>query len=151
MHFFPWKYFFWFFDIILLSKRLILLSFRFGRSILTILCRTYVRPDLHRIGHLDRRVKNIYFKAWTLVTLLFYFIVHFKQQTLLLTDLFEGSQQVPMELPTTLEVYGLPYKVLKTRRWLSKMGILKYHYHLMEYYKTLLVILSNTLGGVMLQ
>ena len=28
------------------------------------LCRTYVRPDLHHIGHLDRRVKNICFKAW---------------------------------------------------------------------------------------
>ena len=27
-----------------------------------------VRPDLHRIGHLDRRLKNIYFKAWKRVS-----------------------------------------------------------------------------------
>ena len=40
-------------------------DFGFGRSILKILCRAYVRPDLYRIGHLDRRVKNIYFKART--------------------------------------------------------------------------------------
>ena len=38
-------------------------DFGFLWSILNILCRTYVRPDLHRIGHLDRQLKNIYFKA----------------------------------------------------------------------------------------
>ena len=28
------------------------------------LCRTYVRPDLHRIGDHERRVNNIYYKAY---------------------------------------------------------------------------------------
>ena len=43
----------WFFDIILLSKRFFWKNnFEFGRSILKILCRTYVRPDLHHIEHL---------------------------------------------------------------------------------------------------
>ena len=26
--------------------------------------KTYVRPELHHIGHLNRRVKHIYFKAF---------------------------------------------------------------------------------------
>ena len=34
-----------------------------ARFILRILCRTYAQPDLHCMGHIDRRVKNIYFKA----------------------------------------------------------------------------------------
>ena len=42
---------------------------RFGRSILKTLWRTHVRPDLHRIGHLDRRVKNICFPALSKETL----------------------------------------------------------------------------------
>ena len=42
-------------------------DFRFGQSNLNIFCRTYVWPDLHRIGLLDRQVKNIYFKAFTYI------------------------------------------------------------------------------------
>ena len=59
--FFPVKIF----GIILLTKRFFWKNnFGFGRSIFKILCRIYDgRPDLHRIGHLDRRIKNIYFKA----------------------------------------------------------------------------------------
>ena len=57
----------WAFDIILLSRQFFWKNnFGFGQSILKILCQTYVRPDLYHIRHLDRRVKTIYFKAWTL-------------------------------------------------------------------------------------
>ena len=51
-----------------------------------------------------------------------------------------SNHGVPMELLRY-------YKVLNKRRQLSGMGIFKYHYHLMEYYKTFMVISSNTLGG----
>ena len=53
-----------------LSKRFFWkINSRFGRSILKILWRTHVRPDLHRIGHLDSRVKNVCFPAWSKETL----------------------------------------------------------------------------------
>ena len=66
--FFPVKIFFvftWFFGIILLSKQFFWKNnFWFGCSILKNFCWTYVWPDLNHIWHLDRLVKNIYFKAW---------------------------------------------------------------------------------------
>ena len=67
---FQWKYFFCLLDHIV--KQTIFLKkwkndFGFLWSILNILCRTYVLPDLHRIGHLDRQLKNIYFKAWVVI------------------------------------------------------------------------------------
>ena len=55
----------WFSDIILLSKQFFWKNnFGFRWSILKLLCRQYVRLDLLHIGHLDRQVKIIYFKAW---------------------------------------------------------------------------------------
>ena len=64
MHFFSVKIFLiftWFFDIILLSKQFFWKNnFGFRWSILKLL-------DLLHIGHLDRRVKIIYFKAWALI------------------------------------------------------------------------------------
>ena len=68
--FFPVKRFLlftWFFGIILLTKQFFWKNnFWFGQSIFKVFCQTYVQPNLHHIGYLDRWVKNISFKAWTL-------------------------------------------------------------------------------------
>ena len=75
---------------------------------------------------------------------MFHFIVHLKQQTRVtythVWRVVTSNHGVPMELLRY-------YKVLNKRRQLSGMGIFKYHYHLMEYYKTFMVISSNTLFG----
>ena len=41
-------------------------NYDFARFILRILCRT----DIRGIGHIDRRVKSIYFKAWQVSVIL---------------------------------------------------------------------------------
>ena len=65
--FFQWKYLFCLLDFLICKRFFWKSDFRFGQSNLKIFCRTYVWPDLHRIGLLDRQVKNIYCKAFTYI------------------------------------------------------------------------------------
>ena len=127
--FFPVKIFplfTWFFGIILLTKRFFWKNnFGFGRSIFKILCRIYDgRPDLHRIGHLDRRVKNIYFKArngrWPILRGA---LLRFKERFFIIATL--NSCTLPSVLPhyagCSITVTSHKKNSLMTKRMLQKI------------------------------